>query len=230
MNLFFAGDTHGSLDHLADVPADAVVIHVGDMSPLGGPLEQALPEQVHDRFFWIPGNHDYDSVEDFENAFTGFGKACCFDRKVIQVGDLRVAGLGGVFSQKTWWPNDSVTASDWTRKSRLQATPRQERFRGGLSVRQRKYIFREDFDRLSTLRANVLVTHEAPKARIQQRGFFAINELARLMGAHTIVHGHHHIDYVSETDAGIKVIGVGLRGLTDLHGNIYRAGEQEYRR
>ncbi|MHA7833238.1 MAG: hypothetical protein ACX94A_02025 [Algiphilus sp.] len=38
------------------------------------------------------------------------------------------------------------------------------------------------------------------------------------MGAHTVVHGHHHTDYVAEIAGGIRVIGVGLRSVANLNG------------
>lgn len=225
--LVFAGDTHGSLDHLAEAPADAAVVHVGDMAPLGGPLEAALPPGLQDRFKWIPGNHEYDRPEFYRQAFTEQGAAMCFHLKVIEVAGHRVAGLGGIFSSNTWWPKSALPAGTGTKAERLRATPPQERFENGMPLKHRKFIYREDFDALERMQADVLVTHEAPSSH--QHGFFALDELARRMGAHTIVHGHHHRDYATNLSCGIRVIGVGLRGLTDLQGRVLRPGEKRTR-
>lgn len=225
--LIFAGDTHGSLSHLADVPPRAHVIHVGDFAPLGQPLEQALPAELHHRFWFVPGNHDFDRPEHFDNLHTAFAQDRNFHLKVISIGGLRIAGLGGVFSLKTWWPKESIVPGVTDRAGALRATPRRDRFRDGLTLKQRRYVFREDFDALATLGANVLVTHEAPTTH--RHGFAGIDELARRLGVHTIVHGHHHVDYQAEiagTTQPIRVIGVGLRGLTDINGTIYRPGEE----
>lgn len=228
MNLLFAGDTHGPLDHLQGLPADVAVVHVGDFAPLNSPLEHALPEELHDRFWFIPGNHDYDKPEYHEQVFTEYGRSRCFHLKVIQIGDLRIAGLGGIFSEKTWWPKSELTAGMTTRAVRLRETPRKERFCGGLSLKQRKYVFREDFDLLAKSPANVLVCHEAPTTH--RHGFAGIDALARRLGVHTVVHGHHHVDYQHRLEGDINVIGVGLRGLTDLNGHVWKPGEHSTRR
>lgn len=224
MDICFAGDTHGDLSHLVEAPAGSAVIHVGDLCPLGRPLEHVLPRELHDRFFWIPGNHEYDSESDYASVFTAFGRERCFDLKVIDIAGYRIAGMGGIFSSNTWWPKSAIASAVTTRKARLQETPPHNRFQGGLKLKQRKFIFREDFDLLSTVRADILVTHEAPSTH--RHGFAAIDELGRRMGAHTIVHGHHHRDYVAVTADGVRVIGVGLRGLADVQGNVVRPGER----
>lgn len=227
MNIVFAGDTHGPLDHLQNLPADVAVVHVGDFAPLAVPLEQALPAGLQQRFWFVPGNHEFDSPGDYQHVFTDYGTTRCFHGQVIQLGDLRIAGLGGVFSGKVWWPKTDLVAGVTTRAARRRQTPRQDRFQGGLGLKQRKAIFREDFDQLGECRADVLVTHEAPTTH--RHGFVAIDLLARRLGAHTIVHGHHHVDYQRQLECGTCVIGVGLRGLTDLHGQVWRPGEQDLR-
>ena len=52
------------------------------------------------------------------------------------------------------------------------------------------------YQRLGRLRADILVTHEAPSAHVH--GFMAIDDLAIQLGAKLVVHGHHHesIDYL----------------------------------
>ena len=52
-------------------------------------------------------------------------------------------------------------------------------------------IWPEDYDYLATQRADILVTHEAPRSH--PSGNAALDALARAMGASLIVHGHHHV-------------------------------------
>jgi len=86
--------------------------------------------------------------------------------------------------------------------------------------------FSADHTSLSKLRADVLVSHEAPSAH--PHGFEAIDELARSLQVSKTFHGHHHdqLDYSAErTRLGFETFGVGLRGITDLDGQIIQAGE-----
>lgn len=64
--------------------------------------------------------------------------------------------------------------------------------------------------------------HEAPES--DYHGFRALSDLGRAMGVHTIIHCHHHVDYKAEMDSRIRVIGVGLRGLTALDGRGLKSG------
>ena len=52
-------------------------------------------------------------------------------------------------------------------------------------------IWPEDYDYLASQRADILVTHEAPRSH--PAGNAALDALARAMGASLIVHGHHHV-------------------------------------
>jgi len=82
--ILFCGDTHGPLTRIiraAQDHPDHQLIHLGDLSPLGGSLESVLPASVRERFWFIPGNHDYDQ-EQYYDQTVGSGMA---DRK----GDTR---------------------------------------------------------------------------------------------------------------------------------------------
>jgi hypothetical protein len=84
---------------------------------------------------------------------------------------------------------------------------------------------------LSKLRADILVTHEAPSTH--PHGFAALDELARAMSVSKTFHGHHHdrLDYSAEcARLGFEPFGVGLRGITDQDGQIIRAGELDIAR
>lgn len=213
--LIFAGDTHGKHGHLGGVPEGEPVIHVGDLAPLGGMLSQALPSRLLDRFFFIPGNHDYDEdlfvTQLLEDPLAATAN---IDGRVVTIGGFRVAGLGGVFRDKVWAPRvgnepPALTYAEAVRTRRIRdsVVPR----------RLRMAIWKEVVDRLAAQRADILVTHEAPTTH--RYGFGGIDELAKAMGVHTIVHGHHHQSYrATLPGTSIQVIGLGECELCDERG------------
>ena len=74
--------------------------------------------------------------------------------------------------------------------------------------------------------ADILVTHEAPSAH--PHGFSVLDELGQSLGVSAVFHGHHHdcLDYRAQRRRlGFATFGVGLRGITDMHGRVLRAGE-----
>ncbi len=122
-------------------------------------------------------------------------------------GGLTVVGLGGVFKGRVWYPRvepaDPVHAS---RRDFMRRLPRTGRWRGGLPRDMRDAIFPEDMAALAKLRADVLVTHEAPTTH--RHGFVGIDGAARLCRARLVVHGHHHESYVSALSDGTPVRGL----------------------
>ena len=217
--LIFAGDTHGSLAHLAEAPGDCTVIHVGDFE-LAEPLEEALPAGLDKRFWWIPGNHDFDRESYYDRLHSSALSDRNIHGRVLQLEGIRVAGLGGVFLGRVW-PAPSAPLFP-SRRDYMRSLPRQNKWRGGLPLKLRSAIWAAEVESLSRQRADVLVLHEAPESH--RHGFRALGDLARAMGARTIVHGHHHVDYLAEIDGGVRVIGVGLRGLTALDGEVLKPG------
>lgn len=222
--ILFCGDTHGDLSHIGETfvaygDCDAIV-HVGDFE-LEEPLYQALPKPVHSRFWWIPGNHDFDTQSYRDHLFLGGLASRCLHLKVIQVGNLRIAGLGGIFKGRIWRPPDPPAHK--VRLSQAEAMKRAESISKDPLYLQ-STIWPEDVEKLAQQRADILVMHEAPSCH--RHGFQAIDQLAQRMGVTLIVHGHHHVDYVDTVNGGkTKVMGVGLRGIADLngfvkHGNI----------
>jgi hypothetical protein len=93
-------------------------------------------------------------------------------------------------------------------------------------LRQRSTIFPDVYHRLARGRADVLVAHEAPSCH--PLGYEANDLLAAALGAEAMFHGHHHdrLDY-TRTALGFAVQGVGLRGITDLAGNVINRGERD---
>ncbi|WP_286293615.1 metallophosphoesterase family protein [Methylomarinovum tepidoasis] len=227
LTIFFAGDPHGAFDPMIEAVLehrpDALVI-LGDLD-LERPLDEVLASILGiTQVYWIPGNHDGDRDEWHDHLF-GAGLA---DRnlhgRVVQIGNtLRIAGLGGVFRRKVWYPRENADTRGWpTKKEWLHAMGKGNRWRGGLPRKHRVSIFPEDFEVLRRNRADILVTHEAPTCH--PHGFIAIDELARSLGARWVVHGHHHTDYEAEIVPDIRVLGVGLTGVTTLDGRRIRPG------
>ncbi len=131
----------------------------------------------------------------FDHLVTDFPEGDIGGR-VIEVGGLRIAGLGGVFKPRIWYPRADEPGgrieppSFNTRREFLDSLPLREHWRGGLPLWHRDSIFPEDFAQLAQHRFDVLVTHEAPSCH--RHGFAAIDRLAEVAAARLIVHGHHH--------------------------------------
>lgn len=215
--LHFAGDTHGSLSHLAGITDP--IIHVGDFE-LRESLSSALPHGLE--LWWIPGNHDHDNSTYRDFLYKDPLAAHNLNARIQVIDGQRVAGLGGIFSGRIWRPPD-IPKAEKTLALRLASKSKQ-----GPEVLER-HIWREDFDRLASLRADILVTHEAPSSH--RHGFAVLDELAEAMGVHTLVHGHHHTHYDATICGGrVRVIGLGLREVRDLSGAVIRPAVQSNRR
>jgi predicted phosphodiesterase len=216
--LLFAGDTHGSLRHLEQLPTECdgvPIIHLGDAAPLGGRIADALSAQIRERFWFIPGNHDHDREEYRQQLLHGGLEHRNLHGRVAQVGNFRIAGLGNVFNQRVWHP-DLGEPKYQSLETFRQALPVDDRER--ISTQVAEAIWWEEYEALASLEADILVTHEAPSCH--KNGFAVIDELAAFMGCSLIVHGHHHEYYTASVNEGAtQVIGVGLRGVTDQTGN-----------
>lgn len=230
-DIWFCGDTHGSLGHIVehvlaahaagDCPA--AIILLGDIdAPRPLHIELEAIRGLTD-IYWIPGNHDSDD----NNAWNNLVSSELADRnlhcRITEIASWRVAGLGGVFRKKIWsppatpafknydsWRNDLIArrpARDWG-----LAETADER-------RHKTSIFPDCIAGLEGLRSDILVSHEAPECRTDGRGWEAVGNLARRLGAQFVFHGHHHDrqDYSDHfTDLGFRAYAVGFRGITAL--------------
>lgn len=204
------GDPHGDwrplLRACREDPPEGVVI-VGDCD-LAVPLRQQLAPlfEAGIRVRWIPGNHDKDSVEWHDRLFEDYPEGNLHGHW-CSLGGMIFAGLGGVFKERIWYPRveDEVVMFE-SRTDYLRSLPRSDRWRGGLPLRMRDTIFPEDIDSLSKIRADVLITHEAPTTH--RHGFIGVDDAARVCRARLVVHGHHH-----ESIHGVLPGGVEVRGL-----------------
>lgn len=239
-DILFCGDPHGRFDQINRVARElrpAAIILLGDYD-LERPLEQVLGEALElTEIGWIPGNHDYDSEQAYDNLFASALADHNLHGRVREFAGVRVAGLGGVFQGTVWYPQTAdCVARFHTRSEFLRTCGRGNIWRGGLPRKRRGAIWPEDVEALRTQQTDVLVTHEAPACH--PNGFAAIEELALAMGAHTIVHGHHHTPYTVRYRSGrLTVHGVGLAGVARLDGeqvvpgrNALRQAETFWRR
>ena len=223
--IFFAGDCHGQFGHLieaAQVYLPAAVVLLGDMEaphPLHQILASILP---HTAVWWIPGNHDSDRETSYDHLFSSGLADRNLHGRVVEIAGVRIAGLGGVFREKIWAPPAEPrykSGQDFVRRC-----CRGNRWRDGLPLKQRSTIFPDEYSRLMRQQGDVLVTHEAPSSH--RVGFPALDELARGLRVRTLSHGHHHESYQATLDGGMRIIGVGLREIVDLDGQVVVPGEE----
>jgi predicted phosphodiesterase len=206
--IIFYGDPHGSYEALLRATRDSVpqaVVLLGDMGLREAPLDRVLAPLLEAgvQVAWVHGNHESDSAREYDHLFHSELGDLGLHGRVVEVAGLRMAGLGGVFRGKVWYPGTDPVFR--TRESHLASFTSRDHWRQGLPLRHRTTIYPEDLDRLAGLEADVLVCHEAPGCH--PHGFAVIDELARQMGARLIVHGHQHVDYEDEI-AGVRVRGV----------------------
>ena len=109
--------------------------------------------------------------------------------RVTTIGELRIAGLPGVFKPRVWDPADRPPHPSRTRpvpgSARDRARPGAAACRCCIATR-----FSRRTSTLGRGRFDVLVSHEAPSSH--PHGFAVIDALAEACGACLIVHGHHH--------------------------------------
>lgn len=227
--IFFCGDVHGNFEHIIEAVIEhepAAIVLLGDIQARK-PLEQELElsAMMGDTEVWfIHGNHDTDTEADYDNLFGSALANRNLHGRVVEVAGVRIAGLGGIFRGQVWQPPNAPnfkSSEDFTRRQGSG-----NRWRDGLALRHRSTIFPDVYDQLAKLRADVLVTHEAPS--VHPHGFDTLNTLANKMRVQTTFHGHHHdsIDYSAEWDRlGHKAYGVGFCGITTLEGGVIRAGD-----
>lgn len=240
-SIMFCGDPHGRFDHIVyagEREPTVPLILLGDMDPQRALREEL--ETVRQQTWFIHGNHDADRDVVWNRVWGSPMAERNLHGKVVALPDgTRVAGLGGVFREAVWYPTSSAARGGQpayrTRAEHARATPRQDRWQGGVHRRHWATIYPEDIDELADQRADVLVTHEAPG--YHPNGFEIIDTLAQAMGVKLVVHGHHHDRLDSSgrwASQGFASHGVGLRGITAINGSgiawMARAGELDEQR
>ncbi len=219
--ILFAGDPHGRFDHLypflkpdenGQLPA---VILLGDIQ-IHSPNELDELAERCDLWF-IHGNHDTRTPETYDALWGEKWKDRNLHRKVKTIQGVRISGLGGVFRGKIWMPPNKPMYHDPIHF--CQYCYQENLWRQGLPLRHRATIFPSDIEALANQKADILVTHEAPKPN--PYGFAVLNRLAQKMGVKHIFHGHHHENYVYPhfKKYSHKVTNVGFRSLADINGH-----------
>ncbi len=241
MSLVFIGDIHQNWNHIEaglsalPTPPSAAIL-LGDIectAPLDHVAAPLLDRGI--AVYWIHGNHEHDSgpemwdnlVAPERNPLTAAG---ALHARVIEIGGVRVAGLGGTFLPYVWAGNApprlhrrEQLAADLAADSRGLSPDQASKAMHFLTTTA---IWPEDVDTLTAQRADVLVTHDAPSSHPE--GSLVLDDLGRTMGVGLIVHGHHHVTSLAQAVDGLRVLGVGDGWAVDMGGTVvWRGGERE---
>ncbi len=219
--ILFAGDPHGSFSHLlpflhpdknGNPPA---VVILGDLQINSPSVLEELAK--HCDLWFIHGNHDSKTAAAYDALWGSEWHARNLHEKVQEIQGVKIAGLGGVFRGKIWMPPNKPLYVDPIHF--CQYCPEERLWRHGIPLRHRSTIFPSDVESLLGQKADILITHEAPKPH--PYGFAVINHLAQKMGVKHIFHGHHHDNFVYKKNArfAYHITNVGFRSLTDIDGN-----------
>jgi len=214
--ILFAGDPHGNFKPLISAvhkyqPTDVILL--GDYD-LEAPLESCLQEIIElTKIWWIAGNHDFESPEKHNNLFNSALANQNLHLKVTEIAGLRVVGLGGIFLGRVWYPPQQPK---WQGKEHYLNNQSLKVQQSEMALKYKSAIWYDEFEALKSLKADVLVSHEAPGSH--RHGFHVIGELAEAMGVQQIFHGHLHENYVSFIKKNIKVSGVANRSVANLMG------------
>ncbi|MCF6203672.1 MAG: metallophosphoesterase [Methylococcaceae bacterium] len=215
--ILFAGDPHGDFNPLIDAVKKYLpeaIILLGDYD-LKKPLEQYI-HSILDKtqVWWIPGNHDFDLPLHHENLFSSKLSGNGLHLKTKEIAGLRIAGLGGIFLGRVWYP---TTSPKWKSKKDYVRSQGSNSTFSGLSLKIQSAIWPDEVAKLKILNAYILVTHEAPRSH--RHGFIVIDQLAEAMGVKKVFHGHLHEQYTARIRKDIQVFGVGKAMVSDLLGN-----------
>lgn len=216
--ILFAGDPHGNFKPLIDAVRrhhPEAVILLGDYD-LEQPLEHYLLDIMDvTEIWWIAGNHDFETPAKYKNLFSSNLAEKGLHLKVTEIAGLRVAGLSGIFLGRVWYPPQPPK---WQSKNHYLSQQAKQNPHFGMSLKYRSAIWHEEFQDLKSLRADILVTHEAPNSH--RHGFSVIGELALAMGVKQIFHGHLHENYCRRLRNNIHVCGVANSAVADLSGKV----------
>ena len=171
--ILFAGDPHGDFEPLiaaVETHQPEAVVLLGDYE-LKEPLEQCL-KAIKDKtqIWWIPGNHDFDLPIHHHNLFNSQLAGWGLHLKVKEIAGLRIAGLGGIFLGRVWYP---PRAPKWQSKQHYLSSLSVKHEPEQLSLKYQSAIWYDEWVALKKLKADVLVTHEAPRSH--KHGFIAID-------------------------------------------------------
>lgn len=200
--LLFYGDPHGNFAPLEKAlegqSVDAVIL-LGDNCTEDLEADCAFVREKDIPLYWVHGNHDCKKAEWYDGLFEKTDQDGCLHGRVVKIGTVRVAGLGGKPRKEVWLPGlDPVS-----RKKYLKGVKPAKRWRDGLPLKSRCAIWPEDVEALRTQKADILVTHVWPSS--YGAGLKFLDDLAADMHVRLFVHGHLHCGYRGHTNTGIQV-------------------------
>lgn len=211
----FCGDPHGQFEYIFErvrQTRPTAVVLLGDLD-LAQPFEAVFAPILDLTEVWlIHGNHDTDHAYCYDHLFHSALSDRNLHGKVMNIGGLRIAGLGGVFRGQIWYPPEEPRYQ--TKADFIARCGKGNRWRGGIPLKHRSSIFPEDLERFKGQKADILVCHEAPSAH--PHGFAVIDELADLLGVKQIIHGHHHEPFIYSDP---RYVNVGFRGFYEMRGD-----------
>lgn len=200
--IWLLGDVHGQFRHIAQALLDATdkprwLVFLGDIDIDHRPFRQIL-QPLHRNYpavkvVFIHGNHDGDTYAHWD-MLHDCGDALPIHAQVADLDGVRVAGLGGNFLGRIWKPPGPAFFQ--SKKAAMNRGSFQYRDGQRPNPKLHAAIYPEDVEHLSRLRADILITHEAPSCH--PYGFAAIDELARSMGVVRSFHAHQHDDRSDE--------------------------------
>jgi hypothetical protein len=202
--ILVVGDAHGDWRHVHTAclrsERPGVLILLGDLD-LTEPLAEVLGDEIAAgwKAQWIIGNHDTDDTTAYD-CLAGSLPDGDIGSRSIDIGGVKLGGLGGTFRERLWYPRFEMTPPVFeNRAAYLRQVRPSERWRGGLPLGKRSAIFPEDSEALWQAELDVLVCHEAPSTMAMNgKGFLGIDELLDVSGARLCVHGHHHMSYAED--------------------------------
>ncbi len=178
------------------------------------PLEKTLHEITGlTQIWWIAGNHDFETPDKHRNLFHSALADKGLHLRVVDVAGIRIAGLGGIFLGRVWYPPHPPK---WLSKQHYIGAQRPHIKNGEMPLKYQCAIWHDEFHALAKLKADILVSHEAPGSH--KYGFSVIGELASAMGVKHIFHGHLHENYAKVIKRNIQVFGVANSSVADLSG------------
>jgi hypothetical protein len=137
LKLMFFGDPHGDLDSVIAAVEhfrpEAIVL-LGDIQARRPLHIELAPILGLTEVWFIHGNHDTDTVEDFDNLFGSQIATRNLHGRIVEIAGFKVAGLGGIFRSKIWDPRRPIEEAVFQSSDAMRRTmKRGERWRDGIS-------------------------------------------------------------------------------------------------
>jgi hypothetical protein len=147
--------------------------------------------------------------------------------RVVDLDDVRVAGLGGTFQERVWMPPAPPHAQ---KRSDLEPSPYLPFEEAGRRRSPTLWtaIYPAEWEALGADSADILITHDAPSAH--PHGFEPIDDLARALGVVRAFHGHHHDDFSDQyrrhwDRRGFQAFALAFSGVRNGLGELVYDGE-----